>query len=141
MIENLRKSGMRLTPQRLAICEILAQNHNHPTAMQIYEELKEKYPSLSHATVYNTLEVLMSFGCINALGNAGDDKVHYDANLEPHINLVCVNCHKIEDLPSDHVNHLSQDITNSSGFKIHGARIVYYGLCTACQNEQAERKS
>ncbi len=137
LIHNLHSTGMRLTPQRLAICELLANNRNHPTATQIYGQLKEKYPSLSQATVYNTLDLLVKIGCINALGNAWDDNLHYDGNLEPHINLMCTSCHNIEDLPSSHVNHLVKEIVQSTGFKILGARIAYYGLCTACQEKQA----
>ncbi len=138
LIKNLSSTGMRLTPQRLAICELLADNRSHPTATEIYSRLKESYPSLSQATVYNTLDLLVKIGCINALGNAWDDNLHYDANLDPHINLMCVSCHNIEDLPSSHVNHLVDEIVQSNGFKIVGARIAYYGLCTACQNVQAE---
>jgi len=140
LIQNLQNNGMRLTPQRLAICELLVDNHSHPTATKIYNELKEKYPSLSPATVYNTLDLLVKIGCVNALGNAWDDNLHYDANIEPHINLMCISCHNIEDLPSSHVNHLARDIAQSSGFKILGARVAYYGLCTACQKKQAELK-
>lgn len=138
LIKTLSLTGMRLTPQRLAICELLADNRSHPTATEIYSRLKESYPSLAQATVYNTLDLLVKIGCINALGNAWDDNLHYDANLEPHINLLCVSCHNIEDLPSSHVNHLVDEIVQSSGFKIVGARIAYYGLCTACQKGLAE---
>lgn len=141
LINNLQATGMRLTPQRLAICELLADNRDHPTATQIYKELKVKYPSLSLATVYNTLDLLVNIGCINALGNAWDDNLHYDANTEPHINLLCISCHAIEDLPSSHVNHLVNEIVQSTGFQIFGARIAYYGLCAACQNNQAENKN
>ena len=48
---SLQKAGMRVTPQRVAICELLANSHEHPTAAMIYEELKPRFSSLSLATV------------------------------------------------------------------------------------------
>ncbi len=138
LIHNLQNSGMRLTPQRLAICDLLTNNYNHPTAAQIYHELKERYPSLSLATVYNTLDLLVKIGCINALGNPWDDNLHFDANLESHINLMCVSCHNIEDLHTPYANKLVSNITQSTRFKIFGASLAYYGLCTTCQNLQVE---
>ncbi|MFU8772018.1 MAG: Fur family transcriptional regulator, partial [Anaerolineales bacterium] len=104
--QALSKAGYRLTPQRLAICKLLAQSKDHPTAQVIYEILKPEFPSLSLATVYNTLESLVQLGVVNALGSAGDDAVHYDADTEPHVNLACISCHRVIDLHSEHVSHL-----------------------------------
>lgn len=131
--QALRRTGMRLTPQRLAICKLLSESKNHPTAGFLYDEVRQIYPSISLATIYNTLEALVEAGVINVLGHAGDDNVHYDANTEPHINLACVNCHKIIDIPSHSVNRLNEDVMNLSGYKILGARVMYYGVCPACQ--------
>ena len=134
----LQGAGMRLTPQRTSICELLVNSHEHPTASMIYEELKPHFSSLSLATVYNTLDTLVGLGVVNALGHAGDDSVHYDADTEPHVNLACLSCSKIVDIPSEHVTHLDAEITAASGFKLLGARLLYYGLCPDCQKKQGE---
>ncbi len=134
----LQGAGMRVTPQRIAICELLAASHEHPTAAMIYDELKPRFSSLSLATVYNTLETLVGLGVVNVLGHAGDDKVHYDADTEPHVNLACISCSRIIDIPSEHVTHLDSEITAASGYKLLGARVLYYGLCPACQKKQAK---
>lgn len=134
----LQGAGMRVTPQRIAICELLAASHEHPTAAMIYDELKPRFSSLSLATVYNTLETLVGLGVVNVLGHAGDDKVHYDADTEPHVNLACISCARIIDIPSEHVTHLDSEITAASGYKLLGARVLYYGLCPACQKKQAK---
>ncbi|MFN8401112.1 MAG: Fur family transcriptional regulator [Anaerolineales bacterium] len=134
----LQGAGMRVTPQRVAICELLASSHEHPTAAMIYDELKPRFSSLSLATVYNTLETLVGLGVVNVLGHAGDDKVHYDADTEPHVNLACISCSRIIDIPSEHVTHLDSEITAASGYKLLGARVLYYGLCPACQKKQAK---
>jgi Fur family peroxide stress response transcriptional regulator len=125
---------MRMTPQRAAICKALAVSDAHPTASMIYESIRAEYPSLSLMTVYNTLNVLVDLGVVNALGHAGDDKVHYDADTEPHINLACVSCHQITDIPSEHVGQLQGEISAASGYKLFGARVLYYGLCPVCQS-------
>ena len=134
----LQQAGMRITPQRTAICELLTTSEEHPTAAMIYEDLKPRFPSMSLATVYNTLDALAEIGAINVLGQAGDDTVHYDADTEPHVNLACLSCNKIVDIPSEHVSHLDAEITAASGYKLLGARVLYYGLCPDCQRKQVE---
>ncbi|KPL83960.1 hypothetical protein SE15_01775 [Thermanaerothrix daxensis] len=135
LLDSLRKAGLRLTPQRQAICELLAESREHPTAAMIYETLKPRFPSLSLATVYNTLEVLVRLGAVNVLGNAGDGMAHYDADTDPHINLACVSCHKIVDFPSQYVQFLDEEISATSGYRVLGARVLYYGLCPECQQK------
>ncbi len=136
----LKQAGMRITPQRVAICKLLATSHEHPTAAMIYDELKPRFDSLSLATVYNTLDTLVGLGVVNVLGHAGDDKVHYDADTEPHVNLACISCSRIIDIPSEHVTHLDSEITAASGYKLLGARVLYYGLCPDCQKKQEKAK-
>lgn len=133
MIAGLRSEGKRITPQRTAICRVLASTNSHPTANQIYEQLKLEYPSLSLATVYNTLDTLVNLGLVNILGAAGDDAVHYDADTTPHVNLACVICHRVIDLPSCYIQNLDQEVENTSSFKLLGARVMYYGICPDCQ--------
>lgn len=133
---SLKSAGMRMTPQRSAICKSLAARDDHPTAAMIYEELRPQFDSLSLATVYNTLDALVKVGVVNALGGAGDGSTHYDADTEPHVNLACLSCNRIVDIPSAHVQQLDEEITSTSGYKLLGARVLYYGLCPECQKNQ-----
>lgn len=137
LTNTLQQAGLRLTPQRVAICKLLMESDQHPTAAMIYSELRPQFSSLSLATVYNTLDTLVSLGAINVLGHAGDDHVHYDPVIEPHANLACVSCHRIMDIPSEHVGHLYNEISQASGYKLLGARVLYYGLCPDCQEKTA----
>jgi Fur family peroxide stress response transcriptional regulator len=132
---TLKQAGMRLTPQRLAICELLSKTHTHPTAAAIYEQVHSQYPSLSLMTVYNTLNTLVDLGAVNALGNAGDDTIHYDGNISPHINLACISCQKIVDVDSTKVAELDSEVSSTSGFKVIGASLLFYGLCPDCQKQ------
>ncbi len=133
LTNTLKSAGMRMTKQRVAICSLLAESHEHPTAAQIYEELHPLFPSLSLATVYNTVETLVRLGVVNSLGGAGGTAVHYDANTQPHINLACTACHRIIDLDSKYVALMDEEVVKRSGYQLAGARVVYYGLCPDCQ--------
>jgi Fur family transcriptional regulator, peroxide stress response regulator len=134
--QALRIAGLRVTPQRIAICKLLAETDTHPTANEIYSELKDLYPSMSLATIYNTLDVLVAKGTVNALGSIGDDRVHFDGNTSPHINLACIHCHKIIDISSDYVELMNIEINKHSGYHLLGSRVLYYGVCPACQEKQ-----
>lgn len=131
-LNRLRDSGLRVTPQRIAICDLLVASETHPTATELYEQLKPQHPSLSLATVYNTLDVLVGVGMVNALGSLGDDRVHFDANLSPHINLACVKCHKIVDTNSDCTDELDREVAQKTGFQISGSSLLFFGTCPQC---------
>lgn len=135
LVQALKQSGLRITPQRTAVCELLATTAMHPTAQILYEEIKQFYPSLSLATIYNTLEALADLGAINELGSAGDNASHFDANLSPHVNLACVSCHRVIDLPSQHIHRVESEVANTSGYRVFGARVMYYGLCPDCMEK------
>ncbi len=137
LISALRKAGLRVTPQRIAICKLLAETDSHPTAAMIFEEIRRIYPTLSLTTVYNTLDVLVELGAVNILGHAGDNTIHYDANLSPHVNLACMRCHKIVDIESSVIANLNEEIRAASGFYLLGERVVYYGLCPTCQGSNS----
>ncbi len=125
----LREAGFRLTPQRTAICAALAAREDHPTAQSIHEELKQEYESLSLTTVYQTLDSLVRIGAIRNLGTAGDDSVHYEPNIEPHINLACLTCHRIRDLESTAVRELEREVAQATGSNVLSGRVVYYSDC------------
>ncbi len=141
LLQALRDAGLRLTVQRRAICRYLATTKTHPTAQQIYNALKGEFPSLSLATVYNTLDTLVRLGAIHALGNTGDGAIHYDADIEPHVNLACLQCHRVVDLPCEAVAELDRKVAAESGYRILGARLVYYGLCPDCQRAAQQTPS
>ena len=133
--QNLHAMGLRNTPQRTAVLEYLDSTDTHPSAAEVYSALKQRYPGLSFATVYNTLDLLVGMGYISVLGDIGDNQAHFDSNIVPHANLVCVRCHSITDIHSPHLENLGTFITQESGFEVVNSRILYYGLCPVCQQE------
>lgn len=135
-VDGLRSAGLRLTPQRLAICRLLATSVEHPTVAHVHEQLSPEFPSLSLATVYSTLNTLASLGLVFELGNAGDGQKHYDPVTAPHANLICTRCHHIRDLDDAALEAVSARVAKKSGYQIQGARIVYYGVCPACSKRR-----
>jgi Fur family peroxide stress response transcriptional regulator len=135
LLAALRGAGLRITPQRVAVCRALAGTKSHPTAQALYEQLSTQFESLSRATVYNTLETLVQGGLIHELGDAGDGAVHYDADVAPHVNLICLRCHRIDDLPVTALDRVERQVAEHSGYEVRGARLVYYGLCPDCRKQ------
>ncbi len=90
LLSKLRRAGLRITPQRAAICKQLSESRGHFSASMLHDLLRNEYPSLSLMTVYNTLNALAEMGAINVLGKIGDDHTYYEAHTEPHVNLACL---------------------------------------------------
>lgn len=129
----LKQAGLRITPQRKVICAYLAETDRHPSAYQVYEGLAETHPEISRATVYNTLNTLQKLGAIVEL-SFGADHTHYETNPAPHINLICLRCHKIIDYDGDSgVDGLMERIRCELGFQSAAARIDLVGFCSDCR--------
>jgi len=133
LVTKLRESTHRLTPQRLALVRLLAVSEGHPSASQLYEQMKNQFPTTSLATVYKTLNVLKEMNEVLELRFSGDDN-HYDGHKPyPHPHLVCIHCQKIIDLEVSLAQSLIQEVAQSSGYQIIGHRLDFYGLCPDCQ--------
>lgn len=139
VVDRLRKSGHRLTPQRLAIFKALAESVEHPSAQMLYEELRETYPMISLATVYSTLELLKEMGEIVEVGFS-DEGRRYEPNLHPHVNLICVACGKIQDFDAVALSPVERAVAERTGYEIQGSRVEYYGLCPDCR-QATEKES
>ena len=96
IVTSLRNGGHRITPQRIAIIDYLMHTEDHPSADQVHVVIKKKYPMVSLSTVYKTLELLRQKKLVNEIEIDGGAR--FDAHMENHINLVCLNCGKIEDI-------------------------------------------
>lgn len=132
----LERAGLRLTPQRQAICEYLAATDKHPTAYQVYADLAGMHPDISRATVYNTLNTLQQLGVIVEL-SFGADHAHYDTNPEPHINLICLRCHTIVDFAGRvPLEDISRQVLAETGFQTAAAKVDLLGFCPACREQR-----
>jgi Fur family peroxide stress response transcriptional regulator len=126
-LNNLKEKGFKLTPQRLAVIEYLEGNSSHPSAADLFKEVKKRYPMISFATVYNTLRILGEAKEIKAL-TIGFDKVNFDPNTEQHDHFLCQKCGKIIDIFPEK----KMKIKEIEGHQINDHQIYYYGICSEC---------
>jgi Fur family peroxide stress response transcriptional regulator len=140
LIAHLRDAGLRVTPQRLVIYETLVKDKHHPTAQGLFERLQSVFPSLSQATVYNTLETMVEMGLVRELGTAGDGTVRYDADISPHAHLVCTSCSSIEDFAAVEVPIPPLSVFEERGYTISSVGVYYYGLCNNCRKQQESQE-
>jgi Fur family peroxide stress response transcriptional regulator len=139
IIKQLREKGLKVTPQRLAIIEVLVEQGNlHPGAGLVYREAKKKKRSLSLSTTYATLDELSRHGIIKTLQF---DKMEnrYETNREEHINLICEGCKKILDYKVS-IDVDQREVAKKTGFSITDTRLEYYGLCRECREEEGSIK-
>jgi Fur family peroxide stress response transcriptional regulator len=132
LLQELRRRGCRLTPQRVAILRAVLRSDEHPTAEQIYTQVREEFPMTSLATVYNTLGLLKEMGAVLELGLGGSNR--YDGlRPEPHPHLICTRCHTILDADLPEVQHLGEAVSLTTGFLVKGHRLDFFGICPQCQ--------
>lgn len=135
-MKNYRKIGMKLTPQRIAILDYLQDNREHPSAEDIYLHVSKKFPTMSFATVYNTLTALKEKGRVLEL-TVDPEKKRYDSNTEPHHHLICISCKRITDIHVDYELELPLQVKKS--FDIKGNHVEFYGICPECKNTSERR--
>lgn len=144
MLASLRASGLKLTPQRLAIVRELAADETHPTAQELYERLRTAMPTMSFATVYNTLDALASAGLCAALSLAPGPS-RFDPNMRPHHHAVCDHCGLVRDViavgdPAGDGPAVGPAGPALTGFEIRSVERIYRGLCAACAKGAIDRQ-
>ena len=134
LIKKMREKGLKLTPQRLAIVDVLVKkNPLHPSARVIYHSAKQRTKGLSLSTVYYTLNELSRHGIIKTLEfDKMEDR--YEGTLTDHINLICKKCHKIMDYRVPVVID-SREVTRKTRFWVSDTRLEYYGYCQKCRGK------
>ncbi len=140
LVDRLRTRSVRVTPQRLAIAEAVLNSSDHPTVQQIYERVRNNFPSMTLATIYSTLGVLERSGLIQEL--PFERMSRYEPNMEPHVNLVCISCENVMDADAgqEAVVRLKNRILNESNFQVAWQRVDFYGWCPNCAAEKRQEE-
>jgi Fur family peroxide stress response transcriptional regulator len=135
IIKKLKERGLRITPQRLAIIDVLVEKgHLHPGAGFIYKEAKKKSRSLSLSTTYATINEFSRYGIIKTLQFDGVEN-RCEGNLDDHINLICEGCGKIIDYKIP-LSFDQNEMIRKTGFVITNNRLEYYGYCRDCRRDK-----
>jgi len=135
LLAQVRKHGMRLTPQRAAVLKALATSPNHPTAEEIYQQVRQDFPMTSLATIYKTIALLKELGEIQEL-SFGAGSSRFDCfRSSPHPHLICTRCNTIVDIDGHAFNEITQPVAQSTGYQIFAHRLELFGVCPRCQQE------
>lgn len=121
---------IRKSKQRDAIFSNLKSRYDHPTAYEIYDDVKKDFPSLSLGTLYRNLKFLCDSGQIISF-SLGDEE-HYDANTAMHYHLKCVSCGRFYDLPAKPLDELEHFALPQYKGKINNYSLIFYGQCEKC---------
>ena len=121
----------RNTAQKKAIFSELSSRCDHPSATRLYEDLKEKYPNLSRATVYRVLNAAADEGEILRIHAGTED--HFDGT-QNHCHIICNSCKHIFD--ATFPQNVIADLQKESGYVVENKNVVFYGLCPDCQEEK-----
>jgi Fur family transcriptional regulator, peroxide stress response regulator len=131
----LRDNGLKVTPQRLAVYNLLASTKDHPSAEAIYNKLYPLYPTMSLATVYKTLEVLVKSGLVQQL-NVGENSFRYDANVSSHSHITCIKCHRVDDIEDNLFAGMDTKISHSTSYSIINHQLYFFGICPHCKQPE-----
>lgn len=133
LVQRLRDQGWRLTAQRRVVAEVLAGEHIHLTADEVFTRAQRVLPEISLATVYNTLNELVDMGEVVEI-STGDGPKRYDPNTTAsHHHLYCVGCGALRDVNPEGADRLALRATEQHGFEMLDVDIVFRGRCPDCR--------
>ncbi len=133
-IATFKKKGLRLTPQRKLILDIIHDAGEHLTADTIISHVQSRMPGVHKSTIYRTLEILEEAGCVykSALGN---QFIYHHPEEGHHHHLVCRQCGKSIDCEDDVFAPVEKSIGAKYGFRVDFKHVVMSGLCEECRRK------
>lgn len=136
LVGELESRNIRLSHQRLMVLEYMANHTNHPTVDQIYVDIQKEIPTLSKATVYNSLKALVSAGLVSIIPMENNEN-RFDIITTAHGHFCCEVCGNIEDFP---VNIDTCLAGLHEGYQVHSWNVLLNGICKTCKKAEKERK-
>lgn|GEM_PF-540366 len=133
----LQQTGVRLTPQRLAIAAVLAQTGKETSAQELYERVRKRHAYIGRATVFRSLDRLVSAGLAQRLERPGHVSAYVWCEPGHHHHLICTTCRTVEDLGEEAVAPLAETIARQRGFRVDHATLDFYGECRTCSSRHA----
>jgi len=131
-IEACKKNGLKVTPQRVEIYKELIKLNDHPSATEIYQRIKKKFPHISFDTVNRTLQKLVETGIARLVEDYEDIK-RYDGIMERHHHFHCLKCHRIIDVYDKRLEEINIPPVLANQFTVVDTKIVFAGICDQCK--------
>ena len=126
------KDEFGLTPQRQAVLQEIRAREDHPTAGEVFAGARRRLPSISFATVYNSLRYLKQAGLIREI-SFGDGASRYDREIDRHDHAICTCCGKLVDFDLPQTGDLLRLAARKSRFKPESVHLTLRGVCPDCR--------
>ena len=134
--ERLRARGLRWTPQRRLMLDVLAGARGHVTATELLDRCRAADPQTTPSTVYRTLDILEELGLVrHAHGADGREEFHVLPETE-HGHLRCAECGKTWEINAAEAATLLEGVERSHAFAVDLSHLVVVGRCSECRSEK-----
>lgn len=136
IVATLQEQGLRLTPQRQAVCEAIFGCPGHICAEHILEAVSVRHPDLrmNKTTVYRALDLLLELGLVLE-HKCGDGRAQYEpASRGRHSHLMCRRCGELLDIDEGLATTLREELRSRHGFRVELESYPLFGLCASCSN-------
>jgi len=135
----------RMTRQRKVLLETLRRMKTHPTADELFQEVRNDLPRISLGTVYRNLDMLSEMNLIRKL-EYGGGKMRFDGDKREHYHIRCVKCGRIEDIPVSEIGRIDCVPNGLAGYVVIDYSLHINGICPMCdeagkaENDQSGRE-
>ncbi len=133
-VATLKEKGLKLTPQRILITDIIHDAKGHVTAGDIIKSVHRKMPGVNKTTIYRTLDLLESAGCVYK-SEQGNEFVYHHDHEGHHHHLICSACGKTVDCDEGLFAAMQKSLAKQYGFQVDFKHMIIKGTCEACQNK------
>jgi Fur family transcriptional regulator, ferric uptake regulator len=132
IVQKLRSSGHKVTPQRITIIKSFMQNKELLTPSALFEKVHDSDPEIGEVTVYRTLNILADLGLVCMIHTGENTHSYVSRPPEHHGHLICSGCGKVIDFTNCNVIDLEKRLTAETGFRIEDHRLDFFGRCREC---------
>jgi Fur family transcriptional regulator, ferric uptake regulator len=132
-LETLKQKGLKLTPQRRLIVDIIHDAHEHISAEEIIGYVQRRMPGVNKSTIYRTLDILEQAGCVYK-SESDDHFIYHHAEEGHHHHLVCTKCGKTVECSDNLFHSVEHSLQKNYSFSADFTHVVINGVCAACKN-------
>lgn len=134
---QLRQVGLRITPQRLMVIDVVLHHDGHLTAEEIHARIQEQYPYVDLSTVYRTLQVLIEQELVTEL-HVPDGSTQYEALGEHrHHHAICRRCGAMVEIAPEILRPVREALRATHGFDADLTHMAIFGTCRACAENES----
>jgi Fur family ferric uptake transcriptional regulator len=135
LLDELSARGIRITPQRRAVIEVIQEAQAHLDAVSLLQLARKRHPKIDRATIYRTIDLLKKLRLVDELDlmHLEGEKHFYEVKTtREHVHLACFRCGRIEEFSSPLFEQLKSEIAAEAGFQIRVTRLEVGGACRVC---------